>query len=468
MTAPRTVFRLLLPAFLALGVAAESHAYTRAETDSLLAAARSATGENRFERAVVIYEGIVRGAPSRLPDVSPPLAYAYVRMGRLEDARREFRRASVLHPGDFDLRLGELSVLNWMGRHLEAWEGFEHLRRINVTDPAPVLGLAAAQNWSGRRDLSRRSLAVVRGLDPGNADAGHLAARIDRSLETRGEARLELTDDGHGFRTTTRNGAVSVAPHPQFRLSPFYAETEYRSGDDPPLRETRAGAGWSAQPWTRARLSGSAALRLEASDDTAAEALTGTIAVEVVLDDRIRAGLETRRFSRPAPGQSPRRVEGSAHAVSLSLLPDHRSRVVFDAGRALYEGGGRRTGFAARGSREIHRRSGMEAGFLARLAEFDPGNLPGLWSPDRFWAAAATLEFAAGREDEASIAAGGAVGPSGETEEGSGTYLVYWVRATRAWGPFLLEARYGRDERDPDRDTGYARTGGTFGASMRF
>jgi len=449
--------------FLLLTLVAAAPAFaSRAEVDSLVARAHTLAGESRHAEAAAAFEAALAEAPNRVDDLSGPLAFQYAWAGQLDDAYHEFHRAVALHPEDHDLRLGQLLVLNWMGMHLAAWDGYDALYRTDVTDPRPVVGLAAAQNWAGRRDLSLKTLDAAQALDPGNKDAANLVDAIRDALRPSGGMYHDYSEDSDGYRVNGLwvEGVFSTGP--QWTLVPFVNEQWIREAGFPSIDDTWLGAKVVGRPATRVGIRGRLSLLTDRPGGATFSPWTGNAAVEYTLTDRWHLNAYAERFAAITYLEYPQRITGHVLGAGAVWRPDWLTEVSAALDHAGYSDDNARWNLAASGMREIYPPFRVHVGGNFRYLNFDRWLDNGLWTPDWFWALAAAGNAEMGPRDKWTVGAGLELGPSREAGGDLVLYDGYWVGATWTTGRWSVEGKLGHSEGNtvgPGYDRSYTHLG---------
>jgi len=107
------------------------------------------------------------------------LGLALTRQKAREQSLQEFRAAVQLAPNDARFAYVYAVALNDAGRNNEALQVLETALKSNQYDRDLLLGIVYFSQQAGDRDLARRTVAQLRGLDPENAEYVQLEQQID-------------------------------------------------------------------------------------------------------------------------------------------------------------------------------------------------------------------------------------------------------------------------------------------------
>ncbi len=443
-----------------------------AEADSLLTLARRASAADRHDDAIAAYERAERLVPDREAEIAAEAAYQYAWAGRLGRAERAFDRALAARPDDYDLRLGRLLVVNWMGDHLEAARGYRALAVERPGRPAPRVGLASALRWQGRADRARRAVDRALDLDPEDRDARALRADLDRARRPVAGVFYDGSEDSDHYRLNGAWVEAAFHPHLQWELAPFVNPLFIRRPDAPDIDETWAGATVAAQPADRWAFRARGAALLDRPAGATYLPLTGSATLTAILTDRLRAGVSAERFAVVSYRTWPEKIPGHAAGAFLEGRPDWRSRVRVSADRAAYRPvagypRNRRWNLAAAGSREVWSPARVRLGASLRWIDFERDLDNGTWTPRRFRAAAATAEWDWGTRGRWSVNGGLELGPAREAEGRTTVFAAWRVGLFRALGPVLIDATVGHSEGNVETGTGYDRSYAHLGLRRR-
>ncbi|NNF07769.1 MAG: hypothetical protein HKN21_13480, partial [Candidatus Eisenbacteria bacterium] len=309
------------------GSSVEAETTTSNPIDSLVATGIDAALDGKPELAIEAFEAVLASAPHRIEALSAPLAFQYAWSGQLGRAQSEFRRATALDPENINTRLGELLVTNWMGDHLKAWRGYSRLRRIDISNPAPLMGLAAAQNWAGRRDLSLATLEVADNLAPGHRDIMHLRGLIEAGLRPQGGFFHDFAEDSDGFLVNGIKGELNFSPHSQIRLRPFWNKQKIRLDDRLKLKEEWLGLGFEIQPKTRIGIWGNWQYLLTPADEVDSTPYAGITQVNATLTDRIKVSGSFERFATVSYVTVPDKITGEVYGLHTEIRPTWRTKL---------------------------------------------------------------------------------------------------------------------------------------------
>ena len=224
--------------------------------DSLVLAAETAGREGKSGQAIRDYEQAAMLSPDRRDEISGALAFQYAWAGDLPRANKEFTRARKLNPDDYDLWMGQNLVTNWMGDHLTSWDEYSAVSSNYPDRAAPWVGLAASQNWAGRKDLALNSLAEANRLEPGNNDANNLNHSIRTELRPMVGGFYDWSEDSDDYQVNSFWGEAEFSPNPQIRLIPFLNTVGIRRPASTEINETWIGLTASTRPSTRLNLRG--------------------------------------------------------------------------------------------------------------------------------------------------------------------------------------------------------------------
>ena len=142
------------------------------------------SGDDR--RALPWLEKALRGGAA-LPLVGPPLAYAYFRHGRLDDAMNLFLRTNPATPADADSDLKLLALMAARKElHAQIPAAFEKRRNhLTKVDPSTRADLAAAFAEHGFDDCFEATIATTFGI----RGSSELAAILNHWLKSNNDAR---------------------------------------------------------------------------------------------------------------------------------------------------------------------------------------------------------------------------------------------------------------------------------------
>lgn len=473
---PVLVGVLLAAAALAGGpaVSGAAPASGAARADSLIALARTAGREGKPRQAIARYLEAQHVAPGRRDEIQAALAFQYAWAGDLDRATRSFDAALRSRPGDYDLRMGRLLVVNWKGRHLTAWRGYADLAMDFPERAAPLVGLATAQNWAGRRDLARISLDWSHKLDPDNADAAALGASIHRSLRPDAGIFYDWSEDSDHYQVNGVWAETGWSPHPQVRLTPFVNRLGIRRPQAPAVDETWLGLTVATRPATRLGFRGRISVLADRSDGASYTPVTGSAALDWTLSDAAQVGGSFERFAVVSFRTFPDKITGTVTGAWAELHPDWLTRVRLDADLARYapvagfEANHRRQVRMAI-SRQVWAPVRLRLGTSGRILDFEKVQDNGIWTPGNFWVAAALAEWDWRPDDGWSVNGGAEVGPAQESG-GDVTFFASWhVGCRRSLGRGLgLEILAGHSEGNVESWTGYDRSYAHAGIRARF
>jgi hypothetical protein len=119
-------------------------------------------------------------------------------------------------------------------------------------------------------------------------------------------------------------------------------------------------------------------------------------------------------------------------------------------------------------SRQVWAPARLRLGATGRWLDFDRWLDNGIWTPENFRAAAATMEFEAGPRTAWSLTGGLELGAAREGGGDAVLYTGYWAGFHRALGPWVLEGRAGHSEGNVETGNGYDRTYAHFGLRAAF
>jgi tetratricopeptide (TPR) repeat protein len=442
--------------------------------DSLIAAAQAAARAGRSHEAIRDYELALYLDPRRRSEVTGPLAFQYAWVGDLQRARREFDRALAARPDDYDLRMGRLLVTNWMGDHLSAWSGYSRLAGEYPDRTGPWTGLAAAQNWSGRRDLALDSVSRARRLDSGDRDAVGLDRTLRTGLRPVVGAFYDWSEDSDDYQINSGWLEGLVSPHPQLQVAPFVNQVGIRRPASPAIDETWVGLTAAARPATRWGLWGRISILTNPDEPSAYQPVTGSLTADVTVHDRLRGGAGFERFATVAYPVLPEKVTGESYSLYVEGRPDWLSRARLTAAFAHYDPvlgfeANRRWSAALEASRQFWAPARLRLGVSGRTLDFEKYQNVGIWNPDWFWALAGTVELELGDRETWSVTALAEVGPAREAGTDETTlFATYRVGFLRTLGPVLLDANIGHTEGNVETGTGFDRTFAHLGLRKRF
>ena len=477
----RGVIPLLLATGLAGGLAPAARAGSplprTADVDSLLTWAREAGRAGRHRDAALAYERAGQLDPYRHGDIQSSLAYQLTWAGDLNRALHEFRRALALHPDDYELRMGELLVTNWMGDHLIAARGYAEMVRAHPDRVEPRVGQAAAQNWAGRRDRALASVREALALDPAHGDATTMQAGLRRGLRPVGGVFADWSEDSDDYQVNSLWVEAAVSPHPQLRLVPFANRLGIRRPASPDIDETWVGMSAAWRPATRLGLWTRVTALADPAEGADEHPVTGAVTLEWTFTDRLQAGVFGDRFAAVSTRAFPRKITGESGGVFVQMRPDWLSRVRVSADGARYDeivtGTDRwpvnhRWNLSVTASRQVWAPARLRVGVLGRYLDFTRDLDNGVWTPDRFGAGAATVEWDWGARDLWSANGAAELGAAREAGASTSAYLAYRVGVFRALGPYLVDLTFGHSEGNVETGTGYDRSYAHLGLRRRF
>lgn len=446
---------------------------TSQDPEVLIAEAREAANRGQHAEAISKYEAAMLLAPERSDEISAALAFQHAWAGNLGDASQEFRRARAADPADYDLRMGELLVTNWMGRHLAAWDGYAALAREFPTRPAPRVGLAAAQNWAGRRDLALATLAEARDIDSGYRETANLEQAIRRQLRPEGGVYYDWSEDSDDYQINGLWVEGGLSPHPQWRVSPFYNLLGIRQPNAPDIDENWVGLTVAARPATRIGFWGRVSWLTDKPDAAEYTPVTASLSTDVTLSDQVTVGANYERFAVVSFQTFPEKITGHVVGTFLEVRPDWRTRIRISGDYGVYDsvltiGDNHRWNLHARGDRQVYNPWRLRAGLSGRYLDFDEVQDNGIWTPDYFWAAAALLSWDIGERDRWSVNGAVELGPAAEAGGDPTLFAVWRVGAYRVINGLVLEGYVGHSEGNVETGTGYDRTFAHAGIRRRF
>ncbi len=448
-----------------------------AAADSLVARARAAGREGRPHEAIRDFMRAARLDPYRHGEIQGELAYQLTWAGDLDRALHEFRRALSRDPENYDLRLGELLVVNWMGDHLAAARGYRALATAHPDRPEPPVGFGAARNWSGRRDLALEAAGDALALDPGNRDALALRDGVRRGLRPLGGIFYDWAEDSDHYQVNGLWAEAAVSPHPQVELVPFANRLGIRHPASADIDETWVGLTASWQPATRLAFRARTSVLADPGDDDAGRPFAGGISADATATDRVRGGVFTERFAAVSTRTLPEKITGVTAGAYVEVRPDWLSRVRIQGDHARYDAvrapagswpDNRRWNLSATASRQVWAPARLRLGALGRYLDFDRDLDNGIWTPHRFRAGAATVAWDWGARDVWSVNGGGEFGAAKEAGGETVAYFAYRVGLFRAVGSFLLDLSAGHSEGNVETGTGYDRSYLHAGIRRRF
>lgn len=463
---------LLAPALAAPASGAPGSGSARA--DSLIALAQRAGREGKPRLAITRYREAERAAPGRRDEIQGALAFQYAWAGDLERAGTAFDAALAADPGNYDLRMGRLLVTNWKGHHLAAWKGYAGLVMEYPERAGPLVGLAAAQNWAGRPDLARHSLAWSRKLDPRNADAARLESSIRNALRPDAGVFYDWSEDSDDYQVNGVWAEAGFSPHPQVRLVPFVNRLGIRQPLAPDVNETWLGLTVAARPATRLGFRGRLSVLADRTGGATYAPLTASTTLDWTLGDRARVSGSFERFAVVSFRTFPEKITGEVYGAAVQLRPDWLTRVDLAADMARYapvagfETNHRRQ-FRIAASRQVWAPIRLRLGASGRLLDFQKVQDNGIWTPNDFWVAAGLVEWNWGPRDGRSVSGGAEIGPAREAG-GDVTFFASWHLAySQSLGRGLgLEMSAGHSEGNVESWTGYDRSYAHAGFRIRF
>jgi tetratricopeptide (TPR) repeat protein len=186
LEADRQVQAVTLDLLLSSGRERRAHKLLRrmagsADEATVLAAARVAQGNQRFELSMPLLESLVERTGS--PEALFSLGAAYERSGRLEDSVATFRRLLAAHPDD-DRALNYLGYL-WVDRGENLAEALELIRRAVAAAPdegAYVDSLGWAHYQLGEYELALKYLQRAALLVPDDPEVFEHLGDVHRRL----------------------------------------------------------------------------------------------------------------------------------------------------------------------------------------------------------------------------------------------------------------------------------------------
>ena len=463
-----SLFLIILAAMLLPLAPAKALSMTPAQEDAILLAAAVASGESRHHDAILLYEQVIRANPERLWDASAPLAFQYAWAGRLTEARREFHRARVLHPEDFEVLLGEILVLNWMGRHLTSWQGYEKLHRWQADRVEPLIGLAAAQNWSGNRERSLESLAAARVMDPGNRDAAAMESAIREGLTPKGGAYHDFSRDSDGFQVSSLWFEGTWHPRTPWTLTPYLNLLAISQDGEPDIDEAWLGTRFAGRAADRTTFGGRIVVLTNRPEGADYFPVIGDARVVHRLSDLVHVTGYAERFALTSYAVFPDKITGFLAGASAEIYPDWLTRVRVSADRAGYSDDNGRWDLWARADRLVWAPARVRVGMLTRYLDFDQWRDNGIWTPDSYWAVAGLASFEAGQRDHWGVTGSLELGPAHESSHPTTMYVSFRLGAYKHMGRFTLEFDAGHSEGDLQTWRGFDRTTTHLGARYRF
>jgi hypothetical protein len=334
--------------------------------------------------------------------------------------------------------------------------------------------MAAAQNWSGRRDWALHSLNEARRLDPESRDAGNLDRSVRTSLRPLGGAFYDWNEDSDDYRVNSFWGEVAFFPHPQLQLVPFANVVGIRRPASVDIDETWVGLTAASRPLTRLGLWGRLSWLTDPGEGSEYSPVAGALRADWTAHDRVRFGGGFERFAVVSFRTVPDKITGESYGVFFEGRPDWLSRVRVDTDFARYHPvagfeANHRWNLKAAASRQVWAPARLRAGATVRYLDFDNSPDNGIWTPDRFWAVAGLLEWDVGVRDAWSLNGSVEIGPARETGFDTSVFAAWRVGFFRALGGGLLfDVTVGHSEGNVDTWTGYDRTYATIGLRRRF
>jgi tetratricopeptide (TPR) repeat protein len=158
------------------------------DEETVLAAARVAQGNQRFELSIPLLEGLVADGGS--PEALFSLGASYERTGRLEESVATFRRLLADRPDD-DRALNYLGYL-WVDRGENLDEALDLIRRAVAASPddgAYVDSLGWAHYQLGDYDLALKYLQRAAHLVPDDPEVFEHLGDVHRRLGDERRAR---------------------------------------------------------------------------------------------------------------------------------------------------------------------------------------------------------------------------------------------------------------------------------------
>lgn len=356
--------RGLLPLLLLLpagGVAASA----TTPTDSLLAAARVAAGEDRHGDSIDLYRRAGRDSTvrelvavdlarqltwagrmdesmaelewylARHPDDAPARLHFALNdswSGRTEQALAEYRKVLAAAPGNRDAALGEARMLGWLGRLDASEEIYARLERRDPGNLEARLGRAQIANWKAESRRAWRLYDATLAVDPKNRDAreGRALAqswigRTDLALATlsRMESDGLATEGSRRLAGTIRR---EMRPQPGLRFDFFEDSQDYRLRAVRQDVALRPGPLLELRPWV-SRKEESRPGDFDVEEFWAGLGLSWRLSTALTLSGG--AGV----LPSPDPGTDYAPVTGEAY---FGIQPSDRTRVTLAWSRSLY------------------------------------------------------------------------------------------------------------------------------------
>jgi hypothetical protein len=369
--------------------------------------------------------------------------------------------------------MGRALVANWKGDHLRAWRQYARIALEQPHRGDPWVGMAAAQNWAGRRDWALRSLAEAKRLDPGNREAAGLERTVRTSLRPQAGVFYDWSEDSDDYQTNSLWAEAAVFPHPQFQFVPFVNVVGIRRPASSDIDETWVGATAALRPLTRLGVWSRFAWLSDPQVGSNYTPVAGGLHLDWTASDRLRFGVSGDRFAVVSYRTVPDKITGEVAGAFVEVRPDWLSRIRVDADAARYRpvAGFRvnhRWNLAVAASRQVWAPVRLRAGASGRYIHFADSPDNGIWTPERFWVVAGLLEWEAGNRSTWSVSGRVEVGPARETGSDTGVFAAWNVTLSRAVGGLLLDLTVGHSEGNVDSWTGYDRTYAHAGVRRRF
>ena len=438
--------------------------------DSLLWAADHAAGESRHREAVRLLQAAAAQAPSRTEQISASLAYQLAWAGELKKAQAEFMRATAFDPENYDLRMTELLVWNWRGRHQAAYDGYEALRRRYPERLGPMIGMASARNWQGRDGEALKHLDLVLRLDPQNVDAQKMRSAIRQGRRPKFGSFWDHEKDSDDYQVQSLWIQGTFSPRPGWSLTPHWL---VRNVEKPAVldhQEHWVGTRTTARLWPSFAVWGRLMFLLNKPSEAAYAPWAGDLSGEVIFSDAWAAAVHGERFAAESYQTFPEKITGTNLGASLRFVPDPLLQFRALVDRANYSDDNARTRLQAEVIHELWPPAGLKIGAKAGYVDFERWLDNGIWTPDAWWGVGFTGSIEVGQRDNWAVHGFIETGPSKELGTPSVVYyFTYSLGAYRQLGPRLMgEISFSHREGDLDTWAGYDRSMVHIGLKARF
>jgi hypothetical protein len=184
----------------ALRVIGAALAHAPDDLDLLWLKAATLDRAGQSDRAISLYEHIVRMYPDVAPRLRTDYANALSHAGRTKEAAAVYRQVLAESPAEAEALHGFARMLNRQGQHRAAAGMYHALARAG----ADVAGdMAWTEYWSGRPDRARAEVARVTAVRSGDRGARRLSRLLDRDIGSGPTAGVHVASDNDGLDVTT-------------------------------------------------------------------------------------------------------------------------------------------------------------------------------------------------------------------------------------------------------------------------